>query len=193
MRLDRLHRQRELPGDLLVRVATGNEAQHLTLARRQLIELLVDPHTARAHGERVEHEAGQARREHGIAGRDPLDGVGEFWAADRLGHIAAGTGTDDGDHVVRRVGHREGQEADVGMTGQHAADHRLAAPARHVYVDEHDVGQPLADHLDRRLDLRSVTDHIDMRGQFSLHPDAEDVVIVDEEHPYALAHIISHG
>ena len=37
--LDRLHRDPELAGDLLVRVAAGDEPQHLAFARRELVEL----------------------------------------------------------------------------------------------------------------------------------------------------------
>ena len=48
----------ELAGHLLVRVAAGDQAQHLALAGRELVELGVDGRGHRA-GERVEHEAGE--------------------------------------------------------------------------------------------------------------------------------------
>ena len=193
MRLDRLHRQRELTSDLLVGVAAGNEAQHLALTGRQLVELLVDAHAGRAHGEGIQHEAGQTRREHRVAGRDPLDRVGQLGAADGLRDVPTGTGADDGNDVVGRIRDGQGEEADVRMPGQHAADDCLTATAGHVHVDQHHIGQPLADHLDRRLDLRGVADHIDVRGELRLHADPEDVMVVHEEDPYARAHGCTSG
>jgi hypothetical protein len=69
VRLDRLRRNAELAGDLLVRVASGDVAKDLALARGQLIELLVD-RRARLAREGVQDESGQSRREHRIAAVD---------------------------------------------------------------------------------------------------------------------------
>src|SRR5918912_2315404 len=63
--LDRFDRQRQLPGHFLVGVPTGDEPQHLPLPGGQLIELGVG-READGAGEGVEHEAGQAGREHGV-------------------------------------------------------------------------------------------------------------------------------
>ena len=114
----------EVAAHLLVGVAAGDQAQHLTLARRELVELGVEPGAGRtALGERVEHEAGQPRREHGVPGGDPVDGLEELGPRDRLGDVAAGAGPDDVDHVLGRVGHREGQELHLGVVraGRRAA------------------------------------------------------------------------
>ena len=59
------------PGpDLLVGVAPGDEAHDLLLAGRQLVELGVD-RVGQGPAEGVEHEAGQAGREHGVAAVHP--------------------------------------------------------------------------------------------------------------------------
>ena len=55
--------------DLLVEVAAGDVAQDLALARGELVELGVGDRrrVGLVPGEGVEHEAGEARREHGVA------------------------------------------------------------------------------------------------------------------------------
>jgi hypothetical protein len=76
MGLDRLHRDEQLLGDLLVGVAPRDEAQHLALALGEAVEVLVD---RRGVGRRegVEDEAGQPGREDRVALLDPEDGVDE--------------------------------------------------------------------------------------------------------------------
>src|SRR5687768_13503667 len=65
VRLDRLDRDPEVVGNLLVGVAARDVAQDLALTRREQVELWIRclRHVA---GERVEDEAGKARREHRI-------------------------------------------------------------------------------------------------------------------------------
>ncbi len=58
--------------DLLVHVPARDELEHLALARRELVEIRVAA-DALAGPERVEDEAGEPRREHGVAGGDALD------------------------------------------------------------------------------------------------------------------------
>ena len=68
--------------DLLVDVAARDVAQHLALARGELVELGVDHdrRAALAARERVEHEAGQARGEDGVAAGHAAHGVGQLRA-----------------------------------------------------------------------------------------------------------------
>ena len=65
--LDGLDRDEQLRRDLLVRVAAREQPQHLALARRQLVDLLVDGRRDRGVAEGVEHEPGQPRAEHDVA------------------------------------------------------------------------------------------------------------------------------
>ena len=76
--LDRLGADAEVVGDLLVEVAARDEAQDLLLARRELVDVGRRSAARRLAAEGVEHEAGQARREDGVALGDPLDRVGEL-------------------------------------------------------------------------------------------------------------------
>ena len=86
----------EVPAHLFVRVATGDQAKHLALAGRELVELGVEARGGRAAlGEGVEDEAGQAWREHGVPGGHAVDGLEELGARDRLGDVATGPGPDD--------------------------------------------------------------------------------------------------
>ena len=59
MRLHSLRGDVQLERDLLVEVTAGDQAQHLELAHRELVELAVDLRRDLA-GERVEDEAGKA-------------------------------------------------------------------------------------------------------------------------------------
>jgi DHA1 family chloramphenicol resistance protein-like MFS transporter len=62
VRLDRLHRDEELPRDLLVGVAARDEAHHLALAGGEPVELVLDGRDlAGAGAERVKHEPCQSR------------------------------------------------------------------------------------------------------------------------------------
>ena len=132
-------------------------------------------------GEGVEDEARQTRREHGVARRDPVDGLQELRARNRLGHVAAGAGPNDVDHVLGRVGDRQGQEAHLGMLGQDAAQDGVAAAARQVHIEQDDVGQALADELHRRPRLVGLPHHFDGVAQFGLDAGPEDRVVLDQE------------
>src|SRR5580692_7896779 len=89
VRLDGLCRDAELSGDLLVHVAARDVLEHLALARRQQVEFRVYLCGRNLTGERVEHEARQARRENGITLVHPANRVGQLGAGDRLGDVAA--------------------------------------------------------------------------------------------------------
>lgn len=54
-------------------------------ARGELVDLGVAPDPL-AGAEGVPHEAGEARREDGVAGRDALDRCGQLLAGDSLSH-----------------------------------------------------------------------------------------------------------
>src|SRR5918996_4474092 len=73
--LDRLHRQVQPAGDLLVGEAAGDVAQDLALPGRELVQLGVGD-AGQVAVEGVEHEPGQAGREHGVPALDPADGGG---------------------------------------------------------------------------------------------------------------------
>src|SRR3954453_4492517 len=66
VRLDGLRRDPEAQRDLLVEIAAREVPEHLALARRELVEVGVR-RRGRLAGEGVEDEAGQPRREDGVA------------------------------------------------------------------------------------------------------------------------------
>ncbi len=61
-------------------------------------------------------------------------------------------------------------------------DHPCTAARGHVHVDEHDVGDALADHLDCGVDIRRGADDVDDRAELGAHSGQEELMIVDEEH-----------
>ena len=73
------------------------------------------------------------------------------------------------------------------MVVAHPADDGGATAVRHVHVDEHHVGQPLADELDRGIHLRCVADEIEEVPDLGPHSGAEQLVVVDDEHPRRFA------
>src|SRR5579875_1389505 len=188
VRLDRLHRDRQLPRDFLVRVPACDQAQHLPLPSGELVQLRVDGDSrsgSRHPREGVEHEPGQPRREHGVAARDPEDGVDQLGTRDRLGHVPACAGPDHRDHVLGRVRHAQREEPDVERRPAHLLDHGLPASEREVHVEEDHVGESLEDHLDGGSDLVGLAHHLDGVAELGAHAGAKEVVVVDQEHPGA--------
>ena len=98
-----------------------------------------------------------------------------------LEHKAACAGTDHRDDVLGCVGDREREEAHPRPTREDRPDHGLPTAARHVDVDEHDVGLALEDHVDGRVDLGRLADHLRAVAELGPHPTAEQVVVVDQE------------
>src|SRR5919206_273648 len=81
--LDGLDGEVEARRDLLVHVAARDELEDFALARRQLVQLRVAGDLVTGP-KRVEDEAGEARREDGVALCDALDRSRELVTADRL-------------------------------------------------------------------------------------------------------------
>ena len=73
MRLDGLHRDLEAASDLLVGEATGDEAKHLPLPWRQLVQFGIG--SGNRPSESIEHETGEPRREDGIPIVHPADRI----------------------------------------------------------------------------------------------------------------------
>lgn len=104
MRLDGLRRKVKPCSDLLVLVTAGDQLQHLALSRGEVLELRVVA-DACPFAKRIEHESGKPRREHGVACRNTLDGVGELVARDRLRDVASCACANHADHVLRSIRH----------------------------------------------------------------------------------------
>ena len=91
-------------------------------------------------GEGVEDEAGQPRREDGVAAGHPSHRVGELLGRDALGDVTPCPATDHADDVLGRVGDRQGQEAGVRGRRADAGEDRATAAVGHVHVEQHHVG-----------------------------------------------------
>ena len=127
-------------------------AQDLLLPDRELVELRVD-RAPELGGEGVEHEAGQAGREHRVPVGHLPHRLHQLGPGDGLGDVAPGAGPDDADDVLGRVRHRQGEELHLRVGPRHRVDHRPTAAAGHVDVEQHHVRSALADHLDGRVPL----------------------------------------
>jgi hypothetical protein len=134
-------------------------------------------------GEGIEDEAGQARREDGIARPDPVHRLQQFAAGNGLRDVAAGSGTDNGDHVLGGIGDGEGEELHLGMVREDARQHGVAAAAGEVDVEQDDVGDALVDELDGRLDLVGLADDLDGVAELGPHAGPEDGMVLDQEDP----------
>ena len=95
-------------------------------------------------------------------------------------------------HVLGRVRHRQREEPHGRILGEHPADHGLTTAVGHVHIDEHDVGNTLADQLDGGVDLRRLAHDVDVRTQLDANAGAEQVVVVDEEHTQPSG-VAAHG
>src|SRR5205085_5276556 len=111
----------------------------------------------------------QAGGEDGVAVGHPLDRVDQVGARDRLRHVAAGPGPDDGDDVLGGVGHRQGEEADVGTGAGYRLDDLLAPAAREVGVEQYDVGIGVKDADDGAVDVVGRSDHLHLVAQLGPH------------------------
>ena len=68
------------------------------------------------------------------------------------------------------------------MRREDLADHACATAPGHVHVDEDDIRAPLADQLDRGVDVRGGTHDLDVGTELGAHAGEEQLVVVDEEH-----------
>ena len=132
----------------------------------------------RIAAERVEHEAGQPRREDRVAVGDALDRVGEPLGVDRLGDVAARAGADHGDHVLRRVGDRERQEAHVRAAGD--ATTATPPPSGMCTSSSTTSGFVGLDQRDGLVDVAGLADDLDAPLELAAHARAEQRVVVDQ-------------
>src|SRR5262249_22746539 len=137
---DRLDGDEQFGRDLLVRVAAGQQPQHLALAWRELVDLRVDGRRNRRVPEGVQDEAGKPRTEHRVATRHAGDGSCELVSGDRLGDVARGAGGDDRDDVLGGVETRRREEARLGPRLTHLLEDGQPAAFGHVDVEKYDLG-----------------------------------------------------
>src|SRR5215211_1173015 len=180
VRLDGLRGDAKSRRDLLVEIAARDQPQHLALAGCELVELGIDLPLGDLPVEGVEDEPGQAGREHRVAVAHSLNGVGELGARDRLRDVAARAGADDGDDVLRRIGHRQREEVLCRPALGDPPDYLDTATARHVDVKQHNIGLLVQDGGDRLLDVARRRAHVDQLLELGAHAGAAPLVVVDD-------------
>ena len=178
-----------------VGVAAGQQAQDVAFAAGEPVQLRVRGRRgAGPVGERVEHEAGQARGEHRVAGPHAAHRVGQLPAGDRLRDVPAGARADHRDDVLGGVGDAQRQEHHVRLRRADPAQHLGAAAVGHVDVEQHDVRAQVRDPGDRLGDRARLADHRhvgDAAVQLGAHAGAEQGVVVDEEDPHRRCRLAS--
>lgn len=122
-----------------VGIAACDEAENLSFARCQLVELRVERRQACGLGaflsEGIENKTRQMSRKHGAAARHSTDRLDQLWPRDVLRHVATCASPDHGDDVLGRVGDREGEEPHAGAVLHYALQHGLAATAGHMVYE----------------------------------------------------------
>src|SRR6266702_8973725 len=69
------------------------------------------------------------------------------------------------------------------MRGLDRRDHRLAAAAWQVHVEQDDVGDAFGDQRDRRFHVHRLADDLDLVAELGPDPGTEHAMIVNEEDP----------
>ena len=165
MRLDRLHRQYELAGDLLVRVAAGDQR---STSRSRGVSRSSSASTGARRRPAKASRTKPARRGEKTASPAATRriGVEQLVAGDRLGDVTASAGADDGDHVLGRVGHRQGQEPRVGRSAAAAPRGSPAPPPPGRWTSSSTTsGRGRADAGDAASSVGRFTDDVDCAGR----------------------------
>ena len=177
-------RDREAQRDLLVHVAAGDVLEHLALARRELRRARARRLGRGRAGERVEHEAGQPRREDRVAVVHAAHRVGELlaarWSSSRSRARPRGStaitssAASDTDSARKR-----GRGSRVGR----AADHLDAAAVGHVHVEQDHVRAARRAIAATASSTVPASPTISSSGSSSARtPGAEELVVVDDQH-----------
>jgi Protein of unknown function (DUF1524) len=183
----------ELFADLGVRQSAGHGAQHLQLARGQLrqrrheLRRLADRWPAH---ERLDQPARDARREQRLARGAGPDGVGEGVRRRGLQQEPGRPGLQRLEHVVVQVEHRQHQHARPGAAGDDLGGRGQPVAAGHLDVHQDDVRREVPRRPHRGRPVGRLADHLHpgSRAEDGRQPAAQQVVVVDHEHPHRLAH-----
>ncbi len=186
MRLDRVHGDDELVGDLLVRPPAGDQPQRLGLAVGQLGQQQGAAVAGIDAGGVPLHESpGEGREDERLAARDDADGLRQLLRLHALQHEAARAGAQRVVDVlvVLERGHDQHARPLDGV-GDDRAGRLDAVHAGHAHVHQHHVGVELAGAADGLHAVRRLAHDLDVRlglqqrAQTAAH---ERVVVGDEQ------------
>ena len=167
----------QLPPDVGVGQSTGDEAQDVELAGREL---------GSGRSTQPVRQAGCDRRcEHRLTPRGASDGVGQHAGRGVLEEVAAGARLDGPDDVgIRVVG---GQDEDLRGVGPRGDPGRRlgAVHDRHPQVHEHDVGTQPRHQRERLGAVGGLADHLEVAllAEHRDHAGPHQGVVVDDEQP----------
>ncbi len=120
----------------------------------------------------------------GVAGRVTAergtDAREKFFDAEGLGDVVVGAGVESGDFVALGVAHGEHDDGRVGGFADFAAGFE-AADARHVHVEQDEVGFVFADGVDTFFAGHGFGDDVAVAGESGAHDAADLWFVVDDE------------
>ena len=175
VRLDRAHREEELPGDLRVRVAERDQAQHLDLALREVVgragrRLTCDPCAER--GVQV-----------GLAGRGTAHRLDQLGIGGLLEDVADRARAQRLPRVRGRILHRQHDDLRVGRLSADRRDRFEARAPGHVEVEHEHRGVVAADVAPCRVDVARLGDDLEVLLRVEQHaqPAADHGVVVGQD------------
>ena len=123
------------------------------------------------------------RRQHRFAVGRAAYGVDEEFAVDVLQQVAERAGAQRGHQIVRILGHRQHHDVGFRSVGEDRLHRVDAGDARHVEIEQHDVGPVQGDGLDALESVRGLARHVEPGNARQQRRDAasEERVIVDDD------------
>ena len=185
MILDRLRADVQLAGDHRVVLAVRDQLEHLDLSVGQLgADRLGDVGLRARSANALQHLAGDVRRDQRLPDRGSLDAGHQLLDRRVLHQITACAGEDRVEYVRVLVGDRQHDDPRQRCDGRHLSRGLDSGHPRHVEVHHDDVRSELA-HQPHGLDaVRGLADDLDaLFFEQVTKSGAEEVVVVDEQHP----------
>src|SRR5919201_866742 len=178
--LHRLHADHELLGDLLRRVRLGDQLQHLELARRQDLEVVVP-----ALDDVLDEARDRRGVEERLAAHRPPHRLDDVVVGVRLEHVPRGAGLERLEQELLAVVHRQHQEAKLRLALAELLRRLDARRLPHGHVEDCQVdvaGERLLDRLGAVLGLGDDLE-VGLGVEHLLQTGADDRMVVGDEDP----------
>ena len=187
MRCHGLGAQVQLLGDLLRRIALGQQLHHLPLARGEPLQRRIGGRCRTTLGE---HAAQQFAAEKHLPGMHPPHSARQFVERVLLQHEAARACIQSGLHPLRVRLHAQTQRPTSQWLVAQAANRFHAVHARHGQVHQEDVRLPVAREAHQFHAVARLGDHVDVALAFQQRnqPLAHAMMVVRNDDPNLLVH-----
>jgi hypothetical protein len=190
--LDRGLLDHQLLGDLAVAEPARQQRQHVALARGQLAEsrLLAGHDDRPTLGHPVDHPPGDRRRQQRLPRGHGVDGGDQVLGPGALQQEPGRAGAERSEDVLVVLERGHDQDAHVGVGGDDLARGGDAVEPGHADVHQHHVGLEPRHAPDRLAAVDGLPHHLDGRvaRQDRPQPGAHEVVVVDQQDRYGIAH-----